>query len=214
MIKMIGFDMDGTVGDTLPLCIKVFGEAVSPYAGHTLSEAEITRTFGLNEEGMIGAVIPGRREEALADYHKLYKEMHSTCPEPFDGIRELIRSLQEKGILVVMITGKGAESCRITLEQFGMSGFFCEVETGRADYPCKTEAILRLLKKYNLHKDEFYYVGDEVTDIKACQAAGVRCLSAAWKTGAAKERLAAENSWYVFDRVEALRQYLCYPELL
>lgn len=211
MIKMIAFDMDGTVGDTLPLCVQVFGEAVSPYAGHKLSEVEIVRTFGPNEEGMIKAVIQNGWEQALADYHKLYESMHASCMEPFDGIRELIQSLKDKGILVAMITGKGAESCQITLEKFRMKELFCDVETGRADYPCKAEAILKLLDKYHLRKEEFCYVGDEVTDVRACHAAGVRCLAAAWKPNASKERLKAENSWYVFEQVEDLRYYLSYP---
>ena len=48
MIKLIAFDLDGTIGDTVPMCIRAFEKAVSPYAGHTLSEREITQTFGLN----------------------------------------------------------------------------------------------------------------------------------------------------------------------
>ena len=50
MIKLIAFDLDGTIGDTVPMCIRAFEKAVSPYAGHTLSEREITQTFGLNDQ--------------------------------------------------------------------------------------------------------------------------------------------------------------------
>lgn len=56
MIKLIAFDLDGTIGDTVPMCIRAFEKAVSPYAGHTLSEREIMQTFGLNEVGMIKKV--------------------------------------------------------------------------------------------------------------------------------------------------------------
>ena len=49
MIKLIAFDLDGTIGETVPMCIRAFEKAVSPYAGRTLSEREITQTFGLNE---------------------------------------------------------------------------------------------------------------------------------------------------------------------
>lgn len=31
------------------------------------------------------------------------------CPKPFEGIRELITLLKQKGIIVVLITGKGAK---------------------------------------------------------------------------------------------------------
>lgn len=56
MIKLIAFDLDGTIGDTVPMCIRAFEKAVSPYAGHMLSEREISQTFGLNEVGMIKKV--------------------------------------------------------------------------------------------------------------------------------------------------------------
>ena len=52
-IKLVTFDLDGTIADTLPLCIKAFRMAVQPYILQTLSEDDIIKTFGLNEEGMI-----------------------------------------------------------------------------------------------------------------------------------------------------------------
>ena len=45
-IKLVAFDLDGTIADTLPLCIKAFGMAVQPYISQTLSEDDIIKTFG------------------------------------------------------------------------------------------------------------------------------------------------------------------------
>lgn len=115
MIKLIAFDLDGTIGDTVPMCIRAFEKAVSPYAGHTLSEREITQTFGLNEVGMIKKVAGEKWREALHDFYLVYEKMHQSCPAPYEGIRELIETLQKAGVLVALITGKGDKSCRITL---------------------------------------------------------------------------------------------------
>lgn len=41
MIKLVAFDLDGTIGDTIPMCIKAFRLAVSPYAGHLLTDRKI-----------------------------------------------------------------------------------------------------------------------------------------------------------------------------
>lgn len=41
MIKLVVFDLDGTIADTIPMCIEAFGKAVSPYAGHTLQEMSL-----------------------------------------------------------------------------------------------------------------------------------------------------------------------------
>lgn len=110
--------------------------------------------------------------------------MHQSCPAPYEGIRELIETLQKAGVLVALITGKGDKSCRITLEQFGMRDLFCSVKTGAEDRPNKAKAIEELLHDFCLNKDEFYYIGDAVSDVAACKKAGVTCLSAAWATTA------------------------------
>ena len=57
MIKLVAFDLDGTIADTIPMCIEAFKQAVSPYASKILSEDDIVKTFGLNEEGMIKEVV-------------------------------------------------------------------------------------------------------------------------------------------------------------
>ena len=46
MIKLVAFDLDGTIGDTLPMCIQAFKEATQPYAGRELSDEEVVQTFG------------------------------------------------------------------------------------------------------------------------------------------------------------------------
>lgn len=155
MIKLIAFDLDGTIGDTVPMCIRAFEKAVSPYAGHTLSEREITQTFGLNEVGMIKKVAGEKWREALHDFYPVYEKMHQSCPAPYEGIRELIETLQKAGVLIALITGKGDKSCRITLEQFGMRDLFCSIKTGAEDRPNKAEAIEELLHDFRLNKDEF-----------------------------------------------------------
>lgn len=208
MIKLIAFDLDGTIGETVPMCIRAFEQAVSPYAGHTLSEREITQTFGLNEVGMIKVVAGEKWREALHDFYPVYEQMHDECPEPYQGICELIHTLKAAGILVALITGKGEKSCRITLEKFGMRDLFCCVKTGAEDRPNKAEAIEELLDAYQVAKDEFYYIGDAVSDVTACKKAGVPCLSAAWGTTADISGLEEANPSKVFLSIEDLAHFL------
>ncbi|WP_290565189.1 HAD hydrolase-like protein [Akkermansia sp.] len=208
MIKLIAFDLDGTIGETVPMCIRAFEQAVSPYAGRTLSEREITQTFGLNEVGMIKVVAGKKWREALHDFYPVYEQMHDECPEPYEGIRELIHTLKDAGILVALITGKGEKSCRITLEKFGMQDLFCCVKTGAEDRPNKAEAIEELLDAYHVEKDEFYYIGDTVSDVTACKKAGVPCLSAAWGTTADISGLEEANPSRVFFSIRDLSNFL------
>ena len=210
-IKLVAFDLDGTIGDTVPLCIRAFKEAVTPYIGCELSDDDVIRTFGLNEQGMIVSLIDAPYKEcALADFYTFYKNLHEhLCPRPFPGIRELITDLKQSGIIVALVTGKGAKSCDITLQQFRMSTLFDNVLTGSAARNIKTDSLKGLLQSYHLSTCEAVYVGDTVSDIMACKAIGIDCLSAAW--GVSRETaldLEKHNYKNVFYSVQSISDFL------
>lgn len=198
IIKMAAFDLDGTIADTIPFSIEAFRRAVSPYAGRVLSDYEILQTFGVNEVGMIKAVVNDRFEDALNDFYKIYEELHEKCPAPYEGIIRIFDLLDSKGIKTALITGKGKRAAEITLGRLGLTNRFCDVETGLEERPSKTDAILNLLEKYELQKNEFYYVGDAVSDVVSSRDAGVTCLSAAWGSCADTESLKKENANHIF----------------
>lgn len=208
MLKLVAFDLDGTIGETIDLCIQAFVEAVSPYTGKRLSAEEIVQTFGLNEEGMIKKMAGEHWESALTDFYARYKAMHGRRPSPFGGIEELIRKLRDRKVLVALVTGKGKVSCEITLERFGMERCFDCIEVGSPERNRKAEALRDLQHKYRLQPDELVYVGDAVSDVGACSEAGVRCLSAAWAQSADPIRLEKCNAGYVFLTVEAVAEYI------
>lgn len=209
MIRMVGFDLDGTIGETIPMCLRVFAQAVSPHAGHPLSEEEIVQTFGLNEVGMVKAIVKEGWEQALEDFYTLYEEMHDECPGPYAGVVELIEDLKRCGVQVALITGKGAVSCRITLERFGLQDAFCRIGTGAEDRLNKAELMAGLLEEYGLERGEFLYIGDALSDVAAAKEAGVVCLSAAWSGCVDAGRLREVNDpSLVFGSVGGLRNHL------
>ena len=200
-IKLIAFDLDGTIADTLPLCIKAFRMAVQPYISQTLSEDDIIKTFGLNEEGMIRKVIKNEYwKQALQDFYPIYMKLHRfMCPQPFQGIRELIIQLRQNNLTVALVTGKGTKSCEITLQQLGMN----------SERNIKHEALNELLNVYHLSPAEIVYVGDTVSDIIQCRMVNVVCLSAAWcVTNSIQEELEKCNPGKVFNSIEKISEYL------
>ncbi|MDR1115049.1 MAG: HAD family hydrolase [Tannerella sp.] len=208
MIKLVVFDLDGTIGETIPTCIQAFQETVFSYSGKILPEKEIILTFGLNEEGMMRKVMDKGWETALEDFYTRYQEMHAACPEPFDGIKDLIAELKKRHILVALVTGKGARSCQITLRQFGMEHCFDSIDTGSPDKNIKAESLENLRDKYNLSPDELVYIGDTVSDIISCHQAGIRCLSAGWSRVADLKQLQERNKEHVFPTVQSLAAYI------
>lgn len=208
MVKMVAFDLDGTLCDSIPMCIEAICKAVSPYADHEITEKDVIETFGLNEIGMIKAVVNQNWEQALQDFYQYYEKLHYMCSEPFPGICELIDFLKGNHIIVALITGKGEKSCDITLKKLGLHDTFVEIATGSEKSPNKVESILYLMQKYSVKADEFYYVGDAVSDAIACHKAGVTCLSTAWTESSNSSKLRKINPSYVFENITELKKFL------
>jgi len=209
MIKLVAFDLDGTIGDTIPMCMQAFKMSVEPYIDYILSDEDILKTFGLDEEGMIKQVITSDNwKKGLDDFYRIYQEMHALCPHPFDGIVKLIEELKDRSIPVVLITGKGKGSCQITLQWFEMENYFDRIETGSPEKNRKSEAMNSLLVEYKLNPNEMVYVGDAVSDILFCQQTGVKCLSAAWAKSADFAVLEKYNKGNVFESISSLKECL------
>lgn len=210
MIKLAAFDLDGTVGDTLPLCIASFKLAMQTYTARMLTDEDIVQTFGLNEEGMARQIVAeGDLPQALNDFYSIYERLHKTmCPAPFAGIRELIAGLRRKNIVVALVTGKGRKSCDITLRQFNMQRAFDVVLTGNVERNVKSESLRELSRSFHLPASEMAYVGDTLSDIAECRKADVRCLSAAWNNPSSDADLERENAGNVFRSISALSEYL------
>ncbi len=208
MIKAVFFDLDGTIGDTLPLCVEAFKRAIEPLAGRTFTNKEIMDTFGPSEEGTISALIPEHFDEGIERYLKYYKQLHDLCPKPFDGMIDILEFLKTKGIIMALITGKGRRSADITLPIFNIESYFAAVETGTPAGLKKIEDIKKLLKQFNLAPDEVIYVGDLQSDIQAAREAGIFIISAAWAETADREALLRLNPDATIKTIEEFDMYI------
>ena len=208
-IKAIIFDLDGTLANTLPLCIEAFRQSVQPLINRAISDAEIIATFGPSEEGTIMALAPDHYDKGVADYLRFYKTLHNICSTPFNGIKELLVALQRKGIRIAMVTGKGKHSTAISLQYFGLEDFFEIIETGSPNGQKKAEGIQQVLEfLIGIQKEEVIYVGDAPSDIIASRNAGVRVVAAAWAATAEPEKLIALSPDELFYTIEDFTDWL------
>jgi HAD superfamily hydrolase (TIGR01549 family) len=180
-IKGIIFDLDGTLANTLPLCIAAFRSSVEPLINRSVSDEEIIATFGPSEEGTIKALAPDFYERGVKDYLHFYETLHHLCPTAFAGVEELLLSLRNNKVRLAMVTGKGNFSTEISLKKFELTHFFEIIETGSPSGPRKAEGIKAVLNEWKeIAKEEVLYVGDAPSDIEASRRAGVKVVAAAW----------------------------------
>jgi phosphoglycolate phosphatase/pyrophosphatase PpaX len=189
-IKAVIFDLDGTLGNTIPLCIEAFRKSIEPLINRTISDQEIIATFGPSEEGTIMALAPDSYEKGISSYLYFYEHLHEKCPKPFDGILNLLNILRDRKIRLAMVTGKGKHSTEISLRKFDITHYFEKIETGHRSGPRKSEGIMNVLNYFgDINKNEIIYVGDAPGDINACKAIGIPIIAVAWADTAEPEKL-------------------------
>jgi phosphoglycolate phosphatase/pyrophosphatase PpaX len=207
-MKAILFDLDGTIGNTLPLCIAAFREAIEPLAKRQLTDEEIIATFGPSEEGTIARLLPNKQAEGLSQYLLRYEALHSSWPAPFDGIVEILSYLRAKRLVVGLVTGKGEQSTRVTLSNYGLEEYFDVIKTGVAFGPVKDRRIEEVIEEFSLDREEVLYVGDAPSDVKACQNCRIRIAAAAWAPTASIRELEEMHPDFVFASVADFFDFL------
>ncbi len=209
-LKAVIFDLDGTLGDTLPLCVETYRRCAEKLTGRCPSAAEVVSHFGLSDRGVLGALLGmGADDPALptALLVSLYRELHHQfAPAPFPGAVNVLQTLRAHGFKLGLVTGKEALTADPTLDIFNMQGLFDWRAFGCPYLNIKASSLRAALKHWKLEPQEAIYVGDAPSDISLSHAAGLRIINAAWAPGAATEEAAclAEHPDFRLDSFDKL----------
>ena len=208
MLRGVIFDLDGTLGDTLPVCYHAFREVFRRRLGVTYTDREVHAMFGPSEEGILARLCPDDPDGALGEYLAEYELAHDACPGCFPGILPVLDDLAERGSKLAIVTGKGPRSARISLRRMGLGGRFPLVEAGSPVGGVKPEAMRRVLSQWRLDPSMVAGVGDAASDIRAARSVGIRSVAAAWAPRADSAALAAANPDELFTDANDFRSWL------
>lgn len=186
-------DFDGTLADSIPLCLVALRASLLRHTGRIHSDQEIAAHFGASEEGIFQRLAPAAWRECLASYVDEYERSHHLCPATFAGMSELLARVRARGVRLGLVTGKGPRTAAISLRMLGLEPLFDGVRTGSPRGDVKAGQIAELVHGFGVSVERAAYVGDFPADVRAARAAGVRALAAAWAPGAPVEALAAER---------------------
>jgi len=174
------FDMDGTLCDTLTVCIRAFQHVFADYLGRRYSSEEILSMFGPSEEGMIQRLIPVGYEPAVAEFVAEYERMHDERSIAFPGIERALELLRARGIIMGVVTGKGPQTAAISFRHLGLEQYFDVVQAGSTEGGVKPDSIRVVLARWGMLPGEVAYLGDSPSDMADAIEVGVIPLAAGW----------------------------------
>ena len=182
--KAILFDFDGTLADTLPVCFYSFQMIFSKFDNRVMSNEEIISMFGPSEVGIIQNNLQNKDQlnEAIEEYYHFYEREHNNLVRVNQDIIDLIRIVQQKGILIGIVTGKGRRSYEISVNKLFPVGIFNISITGDdvVDPKPHPEGIIKAMNILNCSPHEILFVGDSNADIEAGTRANVKTVGVNW----------------------------------
>jgi pyrophosphatase PpaX len=202
------FDLDGTLGNTLPVVFEAFRRVLGRSLGRHFSDDEIRALFGPTEEGILQQLVPDQWEACLETYLAAYDEIHAQYAQPFPGIEDALQLLKQCGVPLAIVTAKGRHSAAISLRHLGLAHYFDAVETGTAEGAVKPMFIRKVLARWGAPSGQVAYVGDATYDMEAAREAGVIPLGAAWAATADADRLESLSPQATFRSVESFIQWI------
>jgi pyrophosphatase PpaX len=207
-LRGIIFDLDGTLGDTLPVCFAAFRVTFRHYLQREYTDQEIRAMFGPTEDGIFQEMFPSHWEESLAMYLNEYRRAHNDCKDPFPGIPDALDILKEQGLRTAIVTGKGPGSAKISLEEMGLAEAFDIVEAGSPRGGIKPDCMRKVLQAWGLPANHVACIGDAPSDIRSAHEIGATALGAAWASTANFESLAALKPSRTFTSTQQFIEWI------
>ncbi len=172
------FDFDGTIADSFDYVASFLERHVR--RGRPLTHEEKEKLRGMTMQQMaihLGSpywylpilFIIGRRAMGKAIYDVPI----------FEGMGRIIDKLQAEGHQLMIVSSNNNRNIKRSLKQHHLYKYFTDIY-GNAGFFGKKRAIRRVLWRNSIDATDAIYIGDEVRDVVAAKAAGIRVIAAGW----------------------------------
>ena len=187
-LKLIIFDLDGTLVDSRPDIMHAVNHAIALHAIDPVDIAETTELVGEGAIRLMEKLLKKRKVSldisALVDRFESYYSAHPVNQTAvYPGVPETLQTLRDYRKAIV--SNKFRSISVQVLEKLGLSQHFDEV-AGVDTFPERKPSplpVLRMLERFTVSPDETLMVGDSTYDIQAARQAGVKTVAAAYGYG-------------------------------
>lgn len=213
-IKLVIFDFDGTLADTKENIILTFQMTMKELGVEIKSRQECAATIGLTLEDAFKVLYPGMAAEKyilLRDtYRRIFKENRKILvPGLFPEVMDTLEELRRRGYLMSIASSRLSPSLHSFLEDMKIAHLFEYAVGGdNVEHPKPApDAVLQILRHYNLSAEEAFVVGDMPFDINMATNAGVKSCGVTWGNADAAQ-LKESGANYVIDKMSQLLEIL------
>lgn len=186
--KLIGFDLDGTLVNSLPdLALSLnsaFAEVGLPQAPEELvltwigNGADVLFAKGMEWTGKAGNFSQDELAQIKRRFGYFYGENVCNISKLYPNVRDTLEALKAQGYILAVVTNKPTKHVLPVLQAFKIDHLFSEALGGQSLPEIKPHPapLYYLCGKFGLYPHEMLFVGDSKNDILAAKAAGCKSV--------------------------------------
>ncbi len=202
-VKVIIFDFDGTVADTLDSVVNITNRLAGEYGYKPTTPDELAQIRRLSSREIVKkSGISIFRIPFLLKRVKEYLRDDIQNLNPIEGIKEALTQLKKQGNSLGILTSNSEENVKIFLQKHGMQDLFNFIYSEPTLFR-KDKTLKKFIKKNNLSSEEVIYVGDETRDIEASKRIPIRVIAVSWGFNSG-EALAQHNPDFLIHKPSEL----------
>ena len=173
MIKLIIFDMDGTLFKTESVDVKAFNDALVQVGQAPKSREDILSHVGKPFDQLctdiLGSDDEKLRKEFVEHVSKNEAKEIDALGELYDGVDEMLNHLKKQMYTLCICTNGNREYVELISEKFNFNVVFSDILFSKKNRT-KAQAVLELKNKYKA--ETFVVVGDRIHDFDAAKQHG------------------------------------------
>jgi len=206
-IKLLIFDLDGTLIDSLPDLVDATNHLRDSFGLPQFNPEEVRRLIGQGARSLVERALPGLAPEEVEkglERFLAYNLAHiADKTSLYPGVVETLQALEGAGYALCVLSNKNVALCREVLSRFSIERYFPTV-FGADSFPYRKpspEPVLALLRQYGVAAEECVLIGDSINDVAAGQGAGVVTVGCTYGYGELSELNGAD---YQVDDFQSL----------
>lgn len=205
--RLVIFDFDGTLADTLPWMRSIFNELAEEHGFRQVEAHEEERLRDLHGTALLRELqLPLWKLPRVMGSMRRRMSEHTSRLSLFPGITEVLRRLAQGGIELGIASSNSRENVEQVLGRENallMRHFSCGISLFG-----KARKLTQIVRESGVEKVEAIYVGDEIRDAEAAAKAGIAFGAVAWGQHR-PEILRKLKPARMFEEVPQIAEILC-----